>query len=225
MKRYPIYFLDADETLFDFRKAEREGLRKAFAVHGFPFDEGVLEQYREINEGLWRQLERGEVTKERLQVKRFEELFKERGIAYDPVKMGTEEYPDALAEGNYLLSGAYEVCRELKKTSTLYLTTNGITRVQKRRLRESAIAPFLSGIFVSEEAGAAKPQKAYFDYVFRQIGEPDRADILLVGDSLTSDIAGAVNAGVDSCWLNPEGKPRTGKASPNWEIADLSELL
>lgn len=225
MRRYAVYFLDADETLFDFRRAEREALRKVFGAHGFFFDEGVLNQYRDISESLWRQLERGEVTKEQLQVERFVRLFAERNLRADPADVGAREYPDALSEGNFLLPDALEVCRELSRTSALYLTTNGITRVQKRRLRESEIAPYISGIFVSEEAGAAKPQKAYFDYVFAKTGWPDRSRVLIVGDSLTSDIAGGANAGVDSCWLNPEGKPLTGNAVPTWEIASLRELL
>ncbi len=225
MRRYSVYLLDADETLFDFRRAEREALRKVFAAHGFPFGEAVLEQYREINEALWRVLERGETTKDQLQVERFVCLFRQLGQAADPERVGREEYPDALAEGNFLLPDALDTCRELSRTATLYLTTNGITRVQKRRLRESELAPYITGIFVSEEAGAAKPQKAYFDYVFSKIGLKDRSQALIVGDSLTSDIAGGVNAGIDSCWLNPEEKPCSSNVAPTWEIRSLRELF
>lgn len=225
MRRYSIYLLDADETLFDFRRAEREALSKVFAAHGFPFGEGVLEQYREINEALWRALERGETTKDQLQVERFVQLFQQIGHTADPEQIGREEYPAALAEGNFLLPDALDVCRELSRTSTLYLTTNGITRVQKQRLRESELASYITDIFVSEEAGAAKPQKAYFDYVFLQIGLKDRSQALIVGDSLTSDIAGGASAGIDSCWLNPGGRPRRGGIAPVWEIRSLRELL
>ena len=223
MKRYPVYLLDADETLFDFQKAEREALRKVFAGYGVPFSEDVLLQYRRINEALWRALERGETTKERLQTERFSRLFQELSLNLDSVRIGAEEYPDALAEGNFLLPDALETCRKLAEESTLYLTTNGITRVQKRRLRESELAPYISGIFVSEEAGAAKPQSAYFDYVAEKIGLTDRSCALIVGDSLTSDIAGGANAGIDSCWFNPTGKP-CGAVRPTWEIRSLREL-
>ncbi len=226
MKQYPVYFLDADETLFDFRRAEREGLKKVFIAHGFPWDEKTLETYREINEGLWRRLERGEITKDRLETERFERLFQKLGISADARAIGTAEYPDALSEGNFLLPDAFEVCQQLFADGRrLFLTTNGITRVQKRRLRESKIAPFIEKIFVSEEAGAAKPQKAYFDYVFQHTGLSDRGQILVVGDSLTSDIAGGAAAGIDTCWLNPSGKSLTGNVVPTFTIKNLRMLL
>ena len=225
MKPYAVYLLDADETLFDFRKAEKNALEKVFSAHGFPWDETVLAQYREINEALWRALERGETTKGRLQSQRFSQLFALLGIDADPVRIGGEEYPDALAEGNFLLEGALETCRELASRARLYLATNGITRVQKKRLQNSPLAPYISDIFVSEEAGAAKPNRAYFSYVLSQIGEPPKGDVLMVGDSLTSDMAGGWNAGIDTCWYNPENAPLPEVGSVTWQNRRLSQLL
>ncbi len=225
MKRYPIYLLDADETLFDFRRAEREALRRVLERRGVPFTEELLLRYREINEGLWRALERGEIQKDFLEVERFSRFLGELGLPDDPAAVGTEEYPAELARGSDLLPGALEVCRALAETSALYLVTNGITRVQKARLRESPLAPLIAGIFVSEEAGAAKPSPAYFDYVFARIGEDRRRDCLIVGDSLTSDMAGGIAVGIDTCWYNPARRALPPGMRVTFRISSLEQLL
>ena len=159
MKRYPIYLLDADETLFDFRRAEREALRRVLERRGVPFTEELLLRYREINEGLWRALERGEIQKDFLEVERFSRFLGELGLPDDPAAVGTEEYPAELARGSDLLPGALEVCRALAETSALYLVTNGITRVQKARLREFARSHDLLITGGSDYHGTGKPNQ------------------------------------------------------------------
>ena len=136
-----------------------------------------------------------------------------------------ETYLDHLSEGNFLFDKALEVCRELSQKAALYLATNGVTRVQKKRLRDSAIAPYIRGIFVSEEAGAEKPSPVYFDHVMKRLGNPGKEQILMVGDSLTSDMAGGIAAGIDTCWYNPRRKPLPPSLKVTWQIHSLEQLL
>ena len=170
MKQYGIYLLDADNTLFDFLKAERRAFSKTFeSLAGEPCSEELYACYNRINASLWEALERREITKPQLQQTRFGLFLKKQGLSGDGLTWN-ETYLDHLSEGNFLFDGALEVCRALSQKAALYLATNGITRVQKKRLRDSAIAPYIRGIFVSEEAGAEKPSPLYFDYVMKQLG-------------------------------------------------------
>ena len=225
MKRYAIYLFDADDTLFDFQKAERSAFWKTFeALSGQPCTEALYACYNRLNSALWEALERGEITKPQLQQTRFGLFLREQGLSGDGAAWNSA-YLDRLAGGNFLLEGAEETCRALSACAPLYLATNGITRVQKRRLRDSAIAPYISGIFVSEEAGAEKPSRVYFDHVFQKLGQPPRESVLMVGDSLTSDMTGGRNYGIDTCWYNPKRKPLPPKCAVTWQISRLSELL
>lgn len=225
MRRYPIYLLDADDTLFDFGMAERNAFTKTFeALSGQMCTEEIYACYNRINSALWKALERREITKPELQKTRFGLFLRENGMQGDGVAWN-EAYLDRLAEGNFLFEGAQDVCRELAQTSRLYLATNGITRVQKKRLRDSAIAPYIQDIFVSEEAGAEKPSPLYYQYIFRRIGQPDLRDVLMVGDSLTSDMAGGIAAGIDTCWFNPHHQPIPEGFAITCQISSLKELL
>ncbi len=202
MKKYDIILLDADDTLFDFEKSEDRALREMFSLYGIPDTDENIRQYQTINEDLWRRFERAEITKSYLLDNRFALFFQSAGITADGVK-ANNDYLDRLADQHFLLPGAAALCRNLKEIGcSLYLATNGVTRVQKKRLADSEIREWSDGIFVSEEAGAQKPQKEYFDYVFKKIGVPDKSRVLMVGDSLSSDIKGAVAYGIASCWLN-----------------------
>lgn len=225
MKQYPVYLLDADDTLFDFQRAERYAFSKTFEqLTGQECTGEIYSCYSRINSSLWKALERREITKAELQRTRFGLFLKEQGLSGDGAAWN-EAYLDRLAEGHFLLEDAEEVCRLLSQRAELYLATNGITRVQKKRLRDSRIAPYIRGIFVSEEAGAEKPSPVYFDFVLKQLGNLPRDQILMVGDSLTSDMAGGIAAGLDTCWFNPFGKPLPEGITPAYVIKNLRELM
>lgn len=205
MRKYDIILLDADDTLFDFVQSEENAIRETFDLYGIPNTTENLRRYQEINEDLWRKFERAEITKSYLLDNRFSLFFSAIGKTGDRVKANSD-YLDRLACQHILLPGALALCEKLKALGCkLYLATNGVTRVQKKRLAESELNGLIDGIFVSEEAGAPKPQKEYFDYVFAHIGNPGRSRVLMVGDSLSSDIKGAVDYGLGSCWLNRKG--------------------
>lgn len=205
--RYTTLLLDADETIFDFNRAEHDSLKKVLAARNLPHGEEILSQYHRINASLWRAFERGEVTKDRLRVQRFEELFYQFGFpaGIDPDEISSV-YLEQLGESDYLLPGADAFLYALKNDGfNLALITNGVARTQLRRLNKSGLAPLFSHVFVSESIGAQKPLPAFFDAVLAAIDEKDKRKVLVIGDSLGSDIQGAANAGLDSVWYNPKG--------------------
>lgn len=225
--RYPILLLDADGTLYDFEASQAHALERAYHGAGFanslPYSPEILDCYSRINQSWWRRLERGECTKEELQLGRFREFFAALGLSFDPAEFN-RMYMEELGNGTYLLPHAEEVCRELAKTCTLYIVTNGVSRTQRRRIGGSALNGLFREIFVSEDAGVPKPEIGYFEYVFSRLGEVDHRNILLIGDSLSSDMQGAENAGLDSCWLNPKGAPLPERPHITFTIRDLREL-
>lgn len=221
--RYRTLFLDADETLLDFKKAEAQGLECALRRHQLPFDEEILALYSGINKRCWEEFEQGKFDKETLLVERFRRLFAALAVTADPDTV-RRTYHEELGKGGFLIEHAYEVCEELGKTHDLYIVTNGVASTQYSRFARSGLDRLVKGIFVSEEVGVPKPQKEYFDYVFAQIPGFQREGALMVGDSLTADIQGGINAGLDTCWYNPGRKPVPAGLKITYEIHDIREL-
>ena len=206
MRKYDIILMDADDTVFVFGKAEINALHRLFTMYNIPWTEDNVHRYQQINDAMWLEFEKGDITKSFLLDNRFARFFEAIGFSGDGVKANSD-YLDGLAEGNILLPGALDLCRNIKQLGAkLYLATNGVTRVQKKRLATSELADLCDGIFVSEEAGSQKPQKEYFDFVFDRLGNPPKEKVLMVGDSLSSDIKGAVAYGIPCCWLNRKGQ-------------------
>lgn len=224
MSRYPYVLLDADGTLFDFIKAEEKALKGLFAANSLAYDGAIKDAYHAINQGLWLQLEQGEITEEDLQNERFTRLFKSLGIAADG-RAVNDQYLIFLAQGSDFLPGALSVCEELAKKAELVLVTNGIPRVQRGRLGRSPLKDLFSHVFVSEDTGFRKPHRGYFDYCFHALGDPPLKDMLMVGDSLTSDMAGGIAAGIDTCWLNSDNQPVPKGMPITYQISSLSELI
>lgn len=224
MKRYQLVFMDLDETLMDFKAAERDALARSFGDFGLELSADTIRLYETRNSALWKALERGEVNQAQLKVERFRQVFQELGWAVDPAAFSAV-YIEFLSHGIYPLPQAEEVCAYLSKRYRLAIVTNGIAAVQYPRILDSDLAQYIEAIIVSEEAGCGKPDPAIFDFGCRRLGFYDKPAILMVGDSLASDIQGAVNFGIDSCWLNASGKPapKDGPRS-SYEISSLAEL-
>lgn len=214
---------DLDDTILDFRTAERTSIRRTFEAFSIPADEAVLRRYSEINVGCWQRLERGTMTREEVLVGRFELLFRELGIAAS-ARAVQDHYEALLESGHYFVPGAPELLEELYPRYELYLISNGNLRTQEGRLKSAGISPFFKGIFISEVIGVNKPAKAFFDACFTAIPGFRREDALIIGDSLSSDILGGINAGVRTCWFNPDGIPLSGSVRPDYEIHALGEL-
>ena len=220
---YPYLLFDADNTLFDFDQAERNAHLLLCRAHGLAFSEEGYQLYHKCNADLWRDFDRGLCTKEYLLVERVRRYLAITGERANPEALN-RDHLRALGEGAMLLPGAEELCRVLSRDHRLYLLTNAVASVQKTRFANSAIAPYFQGVFISEEVGVGKPDPAYFEYVFRAVPGLARDNALVIGDSLTSDIQGANNAGLPCCWFNPKGQPRPQGLRIDYEIRALEEL-
>jgi 2-haloacid dehalogenase len=224
MNRYELVFLDLDETLMDFKAAEQAALASSFEEFGLELSSDTILLYEARNSALWQALEHGEVDQEKLKVERFRQVFQELGWAVDPATFSAV-YIEFLSHGIYPLPQAEETCAWLASRYRLAIVTNGIAAVQYPRILDSGIAPYIEAIIVSEEAGCSKPNPAIFEFGCKRLGFTDKTAMLMVGDSLVSDIQGAVNFGIDSCWLNAAGKPvPLDGPQPTYEIGSLAEL-
>ncbi len=223
--KFPYLLFDADDTLFDFPRASARAFEKMCRAHDIPCTPELYQCYHEINLTLWAAFDRGEVTKDFVTLERYVRLFQSLHIDRDPAQCN-HDYLAALGERAYPLPYSEEVCRTLKERGhKLYIITNAVASVQRSRLAGSVFAGLMDGAFISEEAGAAKPNPAYYDYVRRQIPAISPDNTLTVGDSLATDIRGANNAGLPACWFNPKGKPRPDGIRIDYELRDLRELL
>ena len=214
-------FLDLDDTILDFQKAERLALAKTLESFGLPPTDTVLARYHEINREHWERLERKELTRQQVLVGRFAALFAEMGLSAQAEQVA-RAYEENLSQGHYFLPGAEEALKSLSKKYKLYLASNGTARVQAGRLKSAGIIPYFQEIFVSEEMGYNKPDPAYFDACFARIPGFRKDRAMMVGDSLTSDILGGIQAGIATCWVNPRHK--TGSIRPDYEIERIVQL-
>lgn len=215
-------FLDLDDTILDFHKAEAVALSKTLTDFGISPTEENLRTYSAINKAHWERLERREITRSELQVSRFVTFLSVIG-ADVPGEAVARAYEENLSHGHYFLPGAKEALDALRDRYRMFLLSNGNAKVQDGRLASAGILPYFENVFISERVGADKPSKEFFDRCTAQIPgyAPEKA--LMVGDSLTSDILGGKNAGIPTCWMNPARKT-AGNIHPDYEIGSLSEL-
>ncbi len=223
-KKYKWLLFDADDTLFDFGLAEELAIKLTFEAFGLPTDKEYIEIYSKINDSLWKMLERGEVTKERLKVARFEQFCESCGFDRDGVALA-QSYIDNLSKQTALLDGAYEVCEKLAEKYKMYIITNGIYAVQTARFSASSVKKYFEKCFISDAIGFSKPSRGFFDAVASDIPKFDPSLALVIGDSLTSDIKGGVEYGIDTCWLNSSGKPAPEGMSITYIIGDIRDIL
>ena len=220
---YEFLFLDLDDTILDFQKAEHIALSKTLESFGLTPTEEVLKRYNQINRAHWEALERKEMTRAQVLLGRFQMLFREFQLNVDPEKVA-RIYERNLGIGHWFLPGAEEAVERLSKKYKLYLASNGTASVQKGRMTSANLYRFFEKVFVSQEIGADKPSIEYFERCFAQISGFDKAKAIIVGDSLTSDILGGQNAGITTCWVNPGHKPGREDIRVDYEIEALSQL-
>ena len=216
-------FLDLDDTILDFHKAEKIAISKTFQSFGIDPTEEVLARYSQINKECWHKLELGQWTREQVLVKRFELLFGEYGIVFDGTQVA-RAYEKNLSIGHYFLPGAEEAVDSLSKKYRLFLASNGTASVQQGRMTSANLYRFFEKVFVSQELGANKPAKEFFARATAQIPGYDPAKAMMVGDSLTSDVLGGINAGMKTCWVNPHHAPANPEIPADYEIESLTQL-
>ena len=221
-------FLDLDDTILDFKKAEAIAIRKTMGQYGLEPTDELAARYSAVNERHWKALERGEMTRDQVVIGRFAAFFGEQGIAVDAPAVA-KTYETFLSQGHFFLPGAEETVKQkLYGKYKLYLASNGTAVVQKGRMTSADLYPYFEESFVSQELGHNKPSKEYFEAAFDRIPGFDPAECLMVGDSLTSDILGGKNAGMRTVWVNPNHKIAPETIKPDYEIellADLPALL
>ena len=223
-KHYPWLFFDADGTLFDYNRAEAIAFRKSFELLQIQFEDGYLDVYQKINRELWKALEMHEITPAVLRLRRFEQLLEALQLTGSAQDLNLT-YVEQLGLCTDLIAGAYEVVQTLSKRSQIAIVTNGLESVQRSRLMRSTIHPLITELIISEEVGAAKPHRAYFDAAFARTGNPPKEDVLIIGDSLTSDMQGGLDYGIDTCWYNPTDEHKPEGLPITYEIHRLHELL
>lgn len=223
MSKYSILLFDADGTIMDFHRSEFEAVRESLDAFGLPSTDNVIETYSEINCGYWRMLERGEIEKEKLYAARWQSLIDHYSFNCDAQAL-SDKYIENLAFKSYMIDGALEMCQRLSKKYKMYIVTNGQKYIQQNRLFPSPLFKYFDGCFISEDIGFEKPSIKFFEHVAREIPEFDASRAIVIGDSLTSDMQGGINAGIDTCWYNPNGKPTPESMNLTYVVRDFTEI-
>ena len=217
---------DVDGTLLNFHAAERVAIRKCFETFALgPCSDEMLERYSRLNDSYWKKLERGEITKPELLVRRFEEFFENEGVICGDVAGFNADYQVRLGDTICFNDESYELVKSLRGRVRQYAVTNGTKVAQDRKLERSGLDQLFDGIFISDVLGWEKPTVEFFDHVFARIEPCEKSEMIIVGDSLTSDIKGGNNAGIPTVWYNPSGAPNDKGVTVDYEIRDLREIL
>ena len=216
-------FLDLDDTILDFHGGEQIAIRQTLQKSGLEPTPEVLTAYHRINQWHWQQLELGKMTRNQVLTGRFQVLFAEMGIQGDCAACA-ETFMDELSRCHTFLPGAENALEGLKKKYRLFLASNGTASVQHRRIAGAGLEPYFEDIFISQEIGYNKPNLGYFGCCFARIPGFDPQKAMIVGDSLTSDIQGGINAGIKTCWVNPGHAKAPEGLQPDYEIERLIQL-
>jgi HAD superfamily (subfamily IA) hydrolase, TIGR02254 len=221
--RYKILLFDVDDTLLDFGANEIDSLNKLFSQNGYPFTDEVFHVYNTVNKQLWAEYETGTIGLDDVLNTRFLKTMAKLGIVVDGT-LWESQYRELLGEGCQLKEGALEVCQLLSATHRLFVITNGITKTQTKRLKQSGLYDFFEDIFISQSIGFQKPSKEFFDYVMEHIKDFNKKETLIIGDSFNTDIKGGILSGIDTCWINTNLQKSPAELQSTYTIAGLSEL-
>ncbi len=225
MPRYDILLMDVDGTVLDFLAAEKAAIQALFLKFGFgPCTDEMVARYSAVNVRYWEALERGELTKPEVLVGRFREFFALQGLPVEKAEEFNDVYQLALGDTVVFCDDCLPLLKQWRNSLTLAAVTNGTYYAQHKKLTVSGLYQVFHQVFISEKIGTEKPGKAFFEHVFRALDARDLSRVLIVGDSLTSDIRGGNNAGIDTCWYNPRGTVNDKGVTVNYEIRDLHEL-
>lgn len=217
---------DVDATLLDFNAAERAAIKALFLEFSLgECTESMLKHYSDINTGFWKRLEKNEISREQVLTGRFEQFFNEYGIGTEIVRDFNNRYQLKLGDTIVYRDNSPEVIKALKGKVRQYVVSNGTVAAQTKKLEKSGLGKLMDGVFLSEELGIEKPNAGFFEKVFSAIHPEDLSTVMIVGDSLTSDMQGGINANIKTCWYNPEGKPLPEQYQIDHIISDLHEVV
>lgn len=223
--KYDVIIFDADGTLFDFEKSEMEAIKNTSLHFGLDYDEMYhLNVYKDVNSKIWKEFEEGKITQKELKIQRFSRYFKKLNIDLNPNEFAIK-YMEELSLGSFLFDESTALIEKIHGQAKLTILTNGLTNVQNGRIRKSTIANYFDDIVISEEVGFSKPNIEIFEIAMKNINHTDKSKVLIVGDSLSSDIKGGINYGIDTCYYNPLGILNTSDIKPTYEIKSLLQLI
>lgn len=220
--KYTTLLFDVDDTLLDFKAAENQGLHQLFAEEGLDLTPNLKQQYQTLNHQLWHDYEQNKISRDEVLNQRFRLFFEQLGRKVDGEQMELR-YRQYLNQGHQLLGNSLKIIQDLAPKASLYVVTNGVSETQYRRLTDAKLYPYFKDIFVSDAIGYQKPRIEFFNHVFDKIPHVDLKKTLIIGDSLTSDIQGGINANIDTVWLNPKQTPAKS-CQPTYEITQLEQL-
>ena len=220
---YKILLFDLDDTLLDFAANETDALSKLFQMHGYNLSEELLGVYNSVNKKLWVDYENGDIVLADVLNSRFSKTMSKLGIEVDGVEW-EKEYRELLGNGCQLMEGALEICQSLSSTHRLFIITNGITKTQIKRLKQSGLYVFFEDVFISQSIGFQKPTLEFFDYVMSHIKDFDIKEALIIGDSLNTDIKGGLLTGIDTCWVNRNSIESFPEIQSTYTVGSLGEV-
>ena len=215
--------IDIDDTLLDFRKSAEKAIYLCFKKYGLEFNQNVIQTFHTINDELWLRIERKEITKQDMYGLRWVSIFKELGITLDGFEM-ENLFRSTLSGIAEPVDNAYDLLVYLYEKYPLYAASNSSFEHQRKRMTQSDMLKYFQKMFVSENVGALKPAKEFFDFCFAEMGNPNPNEVVIIGDSLTSDIIGGVNYGLETIWFNPNNKDLPPNLSPTYTVNDLREI-
>ena len=224
LRNYEYLLFDIDNTLMDFSAGEKAALYQTMEERGVPISDADHRKYLEINAGVWGKFERGLLDSKAVQRVRFEEFLAYRNQDVSLAQAVNDHYVENLGKQAILLPGAADMLRRMKSRYRLAVVTNGLHLVQRARLMRSGLLPLLDGVFISQEMGVQKPSRAYFDAVIASFGDGTKEKYLIIGDSLSADIMGGINAGIDTCWFRPAGAETSAEIVPTYSVRGYGEL-
>ena len=223
--KYDILLFDADDTLFDFKKSEKEAFLSTLKDYGLEEHTSVyFDTYHEINTKIWKEFEEGKITQSVLKIERFQRLKEALRGEFQAADFA-ERYTDHLAEASFPYEDSHELLQKLSGKVKMGIITNGLKKVQRKRISQSVLSHYFEAIVISEEVQVSKPDKRIFELTMDLLGDAPKERVLMVGDSLGSDILGGIRFGIDTCWFNPSGKDNKGEIVPTYEISHLHEIL
>lgn len=223
---YEFLLFDADDTIYDFQICEKLSMEETWGHFNLPLSEENVKSYMKHNHDAWKDYEKGLITPDVIKVRRFERFFAERGITnIDPLEI-TNYFIQRLGEHAEKLPDSVSVLEELKKRGyKLYIITNGLPEVQVVRFGNDPLGKLFDDLFTTDRVKSQKPKKEYFDAIFNELKINDKKKVCVIGDSLTSDIQGGINAGVDTIWFNPKDSPSNPNIQPTKTISKFTQLL
>lgn len=223
--KYTTLLMDADDTIFDFPKCEAQALKNSLLHYGLEYNGEVNRNFSAINSALWKEFEMSRITRSELRVQRFRKLIEKCFDGFSDADILADRYVEELSHQAILLSESEDALKRLSEVYEIDIITNGLTAVQRGRFSITSVTEYINKIYISDEIGMNKPDRDFFEYVLSDINEKDREKILVVGDSLTSDMQGGRNAGLDTCLFDPEGKVSMPDKRCDYKIKKLADIL